>query len=107
MDKHILLIALVFLSFKSYGQESTKTADRKYTDSTGKYVIRYKYEDDMAYRTGNDILHFRAEITVYKRERGKMKLISPPFKGQYTKEGCFEDDPKTLVVLAKNTGFCF
>lgn len=48
--------------------------------------------------------HYQAKIRIFvetgNETHYERALLYGPFSGQWTKDGCFEDDPKTLVEFA-------
>jgi hypothetical protein len=79
------------------------TAQRTYQEAGHFYVIDFDYSTDYAtipLTNPPGQPHYNAEITVYEIVDGNKKQLAI-FGGQYTANGCFEDDPKYLVDKAK------
>ena len=78
------------------------THERTWAEHGHVYVVSYRVE-----RPGMSIpltnlpggVHYDASITVFRVVEGRHQRVAS-FDGQYTDEGCFEDDPKALVQWA-------
>lgn len=80
-----------------------QTATRNFSIAHHFYTVKYEYNDSYAsipatYPPG--VAHYSAWITVSEVVNRATSAIGKPFAGQYTMEGCFEDDPSTLVESA-------
>jgi hypothetical protein len=87
-----------------YRQSEDQTAERTYQDSTGFYIIHFEYNTascSIPLTNPPGQPHYFATITVYKIVEGKKTQIGEPFSGQYTENGCFEDEPSYLINSAK------
>lgn len=83
-------------------QNQQRTAQRTYAENGHYYIIHFLYDTMLAYIPATypeGKLHYDAVITVNEVIDGKEILIAT-FGGQYTHDGCFEDDPKYLVETA-------
>lgn len=88
-------------------------AYKNYSDSTGKYLIKYNYAAEMAmvpatYPSGES--HFFSKIQVYKITECRCfvpkfdtLLIGKEMFGKYVRNGCFEDVPSEWIKIAKST----
>jgi hypothetical protein len=96
----IFLIALSAIA-QSW-QTKTETAIRTLERADGFYVVEYRYGGFATVPLTNPPgpPHYGAEITVFRVVDGKRQQIGQPFGGEYTVNGCFEDDPKVLVEYA-------
>ena len=93
-----LFICLVLTSTAFAGE-----AERTYQADGHFYVINFVYDPMYAFVPaviGNAQAHYDAKISVYEVVNGEKQLIAS-FGGQYTENGCFEDDPKSLVEYAR------
>lgn len=94
----------IALSYNTVYEKEYVSAERTHQDSTGFYLIHFEYDSrfctiPMTNPPGQP--HYSAEITVYKIMDGKKQMIGEPFPGEYTPNGCFEDDPVYLIQEAK------
>lgn len=102
MKALILTIAVALTALSACSQRSTKY--RTYSDTTGRYLIKYYVVDGSAfvpstYPAGD--VHYDADVTVFALIGEELVKIGRTFSGIYTPNQCFEDDPSYYVTRAK------
>ena len=95
--KKILLLILIVCSVESFGQ--VKISYKNYSDTSGSYIIKYRYQSNVA-TVHNDKLHYEARIIVYRIREYDTVGIGQTFLGNYVAENCIDDDPKERIKYA-------
>jgi len=93
------------LAFGQVRIDSIPTIHERTISHGGKeYVVVYRVCDTCTmsvpatYPAGQ--AHYPAEISVFEQRGLDRIAVFKPWDGQWTADGCFEDDPKTLVEAA-------
>ena len=101
----LLLVVAVSMARAQQGKLGSETThERTFSDADGSYVIRYHVRNDalisapVTYPAGQ--FHYSARIEVLKVV-DKKRILLDAIDGFWTKRGCFEDDPRNLVLRAK------
>lgn len=97
------IIALVVLLSMTNTPNSWQHSQRTCQLNEKVYLIEYTYNTSrfmIPAVMGGGHSHYDAVIMVYEISDGKKYLVGKPFKGVYTKDGCFEDIPEELVKKA-------
>ena len=79
--------------------EQPPVAIKNYSDTSGKYFIRYVYNGSSAFIHKNK-MHYDAKIAVYKTGIDTI-LVGEVFRGVYVAENCTDDNPKEQIKKAK------
>ena len=82
------------------GEFETKFATRTVTVEGTEYQVVYEYQPMYAtipLTNPPGAPHYTAVIQIKRFENGQFVNLGESFGGQYTDNGCFEDDPETLV----------
>jgi hypothetical protein len=94
------LSAQEYLQGYSFGN---RVATRDYQFDDRFFIVRYEYNPfgitSVPSTMGESQAHYSANITVSEIVNGRAVELSK-HGGVYTERGCFEDDPKTLVLNA-------
>lgn len=86
---------------------SEKVVKRTFADNTGYYIVKYSYNPDGTFyvpaTSPYGKPHWPCIIDVYRSDNALDPIcvrVCDTFKGQFTEDGCFEDNPENVVKQA-------
>jgi len=96
--KKLLLFILIIASVECFGQ--IKVSYKNYSDTSGNYIIKYRYNSSVA-TVHNNKLHYEARIIVYRIRPTDTVGVGQTFLGNYVAENCTDDNPADRIKYAK------